>query len=152
MFFFARRKAIKLAKQVILEELSLGVPDKVSKKLNKYKYFGALTNLSMSSSICYFFRDERPFFIRVEYTKSKKLNFSINASELDLSYSQNGMKMIREQYPHYIFLFDKRFTSMYLRNLPADNMDTFVKSLRSEIRYWNNSGLYKLLLELYNVK
>ena len=151
MYLFDRYKAIRTAKKILNEELELGVPKKATRKNGKRKEFFKPYYCGRFSSITLKACDERPFTFRVEYTKKHSLEFTITPENLDLSYSPNGMKMIREQYKHYEFTFYKMSTTIKVGNYFLNNANEFIAKLREEVQYWNRSGLYNLLLELYKV-
>ena len=152
MYLIKRYIAISKAKKILEQELKLGVPLSVSRKNGKYKRFSKPSYGSVWSWITYSVCDERPLIFEVQYQKDKTVKFSIVARGLDLSYSQNGMRMIKEQYNHYTFRFDKYETGMYYTKNYVNSIDEFVSVVKSEINTWNNSGLYNLLLELYKIK
>ena len=152
MYFFDKYKAMKIAKKIFSEELELGVPKVVTKKNHKYKKFDKPVYASKFSWLTYNVYDEEVFSFKVQYNKNKSMSFDIRAERLNLTYSQNGMKMIREQYKHYQFNFNLGNTHMNVFRSYINTLKDFEYALRDEIKRWNNSGLYNLLLELYKVK
>ena len=151
MFFIDKRLAIKHAQKLLKTELTLGVPYKVGGKTGKFKKFHSKYYLTYSSQICYLVHDQYSLTFLFEYGKDKTMRLSLTAHNLDLSYSQNGMKMIREQYGAYTFRFDKNCTQIFFPKRSVKNMKELQEKLSADIRYWNNSGLYNLLLQLYKV-
>ena len=152
MYLIKRYIAISKAKKILEQELKLGVPFSVSRKSGKYKRFDKPYYGSAWSWITYRVFDERLFTFEVQYKKNKTVSFVITAKGLDLSYSQNGMRMIKEQYNHYNFTFNKYETSISYTQTYVKNIDEFISIIKSEINTWNNSGLYNLLLELHKIK
>lgn len=151
MFFFDKRSALKQAKKVLANELRLGVPNNPAKASGKYKFFGKNIHLNVASAFYYEVCDEHAFSFRFEYHKNQYINFQITAKGLDLTYTPNGMRMIQEQYPDYEFLFDKSCTYMTINRVPVPDIKQVGAVLSGIVEKWNNSGLYRLLLELYNV-
>ena len=151
MFFFDKRKAAKHMKTLFKTELTLGVPKKVGGRTGKFKIMGKPFYTSSNSSVSYSVHDEYSFVFKCEYNKDKTFRLTITALRLDLSYSQNGMKMIREQYSAYTFFFNQPYTEIRFPVRKVSNMQDFKEKLSADIRYWNNSGLYNLLLQLYKV-
>ena len=151
MFFFDKRSALKQARKVIASELKLGVPEKPVKSNAQYKFFGKNIHLNVASAFYYEVRDEYAFSFRFEYHKNKYINFQITANGLDLTFTPNGMRMIKEQYPDYEFLFDKSRTYMTINKVPVNSVKEVSAVVSRLVQKWNNSGLYALLLELYKV-
>ncbi len=151
MFFIDKRLAIKHAKKLLATELTLGVPYKAGGKTGKIKQFHSKYYLTYSSQISYLVRDQHSLTFRFEYKKGKTMRLLLTAHSLDLSYSQNGMKMIREQYSAFSFNFHKTHTEILFPVRDVKNMKELKEKLSADIRYWNNSGLYNLLLQLYKV-
>ena len=151
MFFFDKRTAVKHMKKLFTTELKLGVPTKVGGRTGKWKVMGGAYYSSSCSSLTYSVHDEYSFVFKCEYNKDKTFRLTITALDLNLSYSQNGMKMIREQYSAYTFFFNQPYTEIRFPVRKVSNMQDFKEKLSADIRYWNNSGLYNLLLQLYKV-
>ncbi len=151
MFFFDKRSALKQAKKVLANELTLGVPENVSKANGKRKYFGKNIHLNVSSAFYYEIHDVHHFSFRFEYHKNKYINFQITANDLNLTFTPNGMRMIQEQYPDFSFQFSSVNTYMEINKVPVPDIKQVGEVVSKLVQKWNNSGLYRLLLELYNV-
>ncbi len=151
MYLISRYFMIKNARKQLKSDLKLGVPEKVTRKNKKYKRMSSNFYGSYISNVSYHVRDEYSFIFEVEYKKDKSYRLAITANGLNLSYSQNGMRMIKEQYGHYTFRFETYLTQIFLPTQKVYSVKEFKEKLAADIKYWNNSGLYNLLLQLYKV-
>ena len=151
MFFFDKRYALKQARKVFAEQLKLGVPENPTKSNRKYKYFEKNIHVNVASSFFYEVCDKHKFSFLFIYHKYKYVNFYIFAKGLNLSDSPNGMRMLKEQYPDFEFLFTEDETRMSIEKTPVPDIKDVATVVSQLVEKWNTSSLYRVLLELYEV-
>ena len=149
MFLIDRYFVVNNARKILSKKIRLGMPKNT--RNGKIKEFGSNFYFSDLCETSIRLKDERLFIFKYTYTKGKKARLRITASGLKVTYSPNAMRMMREQYSHYTFTFDDHYTEIAFPERRVGNMKEMKKALEADIKYWNDSGIYSLFLELYKI-
>lgn len=135
-----------------------GIPSKLARTSSNFRVSGALKRYNRDYNIYKVstFRDNLKIEWRLLYllhNKEEKIWLEANMQNLDLSYSADGMKLMKEKYGDtFSISFNKGYTYIYFK---TKQIPSGVKTVKEYIKYcesvWNDTGFYKLLKDIKNL-
>ena len=156
MCFFNRIKTedvYKMVRTKLLAWNTKGIPTLSYRNKNnyyEYNYNGA------SAKECFFKLYTEKDGLKLEYIfnydkKKKEAWFRVVISNLDLSYSKDGMRMIREKYSQFNIGFST-YTLISCEHKVCKTVQDCFKYLTDCMAKWNTSDIYNLLVDLNKLK
>lgn len=156
MCFFNRIKTedvYKMVRTKLLAWNTKGIPTLSYR--NKDNYYENKHNYANKKE-CFFMLNTIKDSFRLEFTfsyikKTKKAWFRITARGVDLSYSKEGMRLIREKYKDFDFTFLSD-TYINIDDKVCKTVQDCFKYLTDCMAKWNSCDLYNLLVDINKLK
>jgi hypothetical protein len=156
MCFFNRIKTedvYKMVRTKLLAWNTKGIP--MLSYRNKSNYYESTSN-KVEKKYCKFSLVTETSGLKLEFyfsydKKTKEAWFRVFAHNLDLSYSKEGSRLIREKYKEFDFNF-YGFTSVICKPKVCKTVQDCFKYLTDCMAKWNSCDIYNLLVDLNKLK